>query len=111
MCVQVLMIYFISNCTIAGWSQLQQTVVVDSSKFLPLYLYISGGHANAVLSQANRTGIQYGDQFFQDVRPHHPHRLGIPTISALIHPTFEVIKRTECECTDNSPDWNDKHLY
>lgn len=102
------MIYFHSNCTLTGWSQLQQTVVVNSSKFLPLYLHISGGHVNALLTQENRAGIQYGDQFFQDVRPHLPFRLGIPRISALIHPTFEVTKTTECACTDNRPDVNDE---
>ena len=63
---------------------------------------------NAVLTQTNRAGIQQGDQFFQDVRPDPTFRLGIPRISAMIHPTFEVIKTTECACTDNSPDWNDE---
>ncbi len=102
------MIYFISNRTITGWSQLQQTVIVDARKFLPLYLHISGGHLNAALTQTNRAGIQQGDQFFQDVRPDPTFRLGIPTISAMIHPTFEVIKTTECACNDNSQDWNDE---
>ena len=63
---------------------------------------------NAVLTQTNRAGIQQGDQFFQDVRPDPTFRLGISTISAMIHPTFEVIKTTECACTDNSQDWNDE---
>ena len=102
------MIYFLSNCTLTGWSQLQQTVVVNSAKFLPLYYYIAGGHVNALLTQENRTGIQYGDQFFQDIRPHPPFRLGIPRISALIHPTFEVTKTTVCGCTDKIPDVNDE---
>ena len=104
----LMLIYFLSNCTLTGWSQLQQTVIVNSAKFLPLYLYISGGHVNALLTQQNRTGIQQGDQFFQDIRPHLPFRLGIPRISELIHPTFEVTKTTECGCNDNIPDVNDE---
>ena len=104
----VLMINFLSNCTLTGWSQLQQTVIVNTSKFLPLYLHISGGHVNARLTQENRAGIQYGDQFFQDIRPHPPFRLGIPRIAALIQPTLEVTKTTECACTDNIPDANDE---
>ena len=102
------MIHFFSNCTLTGWSQLQQTVVVNSAKFLPLYLYISGGHVNALLTQKNRTGIQQGDQFFHDIRPHLGFRLGIPEISKLIHPTFEVTKTTTCGCNDNRPDVNDE---
>ena len=41
-------------------------------------------------NRQNRTGMQYCDQFLQDIMPQPPHRPGIPMLSDLIHPIFRI---------------------
>ena len=77
-----------------AWSQLEQTTIVNSHKFFPLYLAVSGG-ANAI----SRTGNQYADQFFQDVLPDPPTRIGIPELSKYMHPYVWIsTKAGNCNC-------------
>ena len=77
-----------------AWSQLEQTTIVNSYKFFPLYLAVSGG-ANAI----SRTGNQYADQFFQDVLPDPLTRIGIPELSKYMHPYVWIsTKAGNCNC-------------
>ena len=77
-----------------AWSQLEQTTIVNSYKFFPLYLAVSGG-ANAI----SRTGNQYADQFFQDVLPDPLTRMGIPELSKYMHPYVWIsTKAGNCNC-------------
>ena len=77
-----------------AWSQLEKTTIVNSYKFFPLYLAVSGG-ANAI----SRTGNQYADQFFQDVLPDPPTRIGIPELSKYMHPYVWIsTKAGNCNC-------------
>ena len=77
-----------------AWSQLEHTTIVNSYKFFPLYLAVSGG-ANAI----SRTGNQYADQFFQDVLPDPLTRIGIPELSKYMHPYVWIsTKAGNCNC-------------
>ena len=80
-----------------AWSQLEKTTIVNSYKFFPLYLAVSGG-ANAI----SRTGNQYADQFFQDVLPDPPTRTGIPELSKYMHPYVWISTKngncSNCNC-------------
>ena len=46
-----------------AWSQPRVPTIVNSNRFFPWYIQLSGG--NRVNIRENRTGIQYGDQFLQ----------------------------------------------
>ena len=88
----------IQNAMIA-WAQVDCLTIVDSDRFFPLYLAISGG--DQARNRQNRTGIQYGDQFLQDIMPHANFRPGIPILSDLIHPTFRIETTFGlCQCRD-----------